>query len=142
MLDPNVILMPLFAMFTLSLIVTLRLAYLRNAAVMSKKVKMSYYETFQGESGESPEMAATSRNYSNLFEAPTLFYLVIVLYYLTMNVDHYAFTMAWGYVAFRYIHTLIHIGPNNVRQRFTAFAVSQIFLLILWVKLAVKLYWM
>lgn len=141
MLDPNAILMPLFAMFTLSLIVLLRLAYLRNKAVMSKKVKMSYYEAFQGESGETSEMVATARNYVNLYEAPAFFYLVVILYYVTAGVDHYALAMAWGYVAFRFIHTLIHIGANNVRQRFVAFAVSQIFLLILWVKLGVQLYW-
>lgn len=141
MLDPNVILMPLFAMLTLSLIVLLRLMYLRNGAMINKKVRMSYYQTFQGESGETPEMIATARNYVNLHEAPTFFYLVIVLYYIRAGVDHYAFAMAWGYVAFRFIHTLIHIGSNNVRQRFVAFAVSQIFLLILWVKLGIQLYW-
>jgi len=141
MIDPNSILLPLFAMFTLSLIVLLRLAYLRNNAVINKKVRMSYYQGFQGESGETPEMVATARNYVNLYEAPTFFYLVIVLYYVTAGVDHFALAMAWGYVAFRFIHTLIHIGSNNVRQRFVAFAVSQIFLLILWVKLGAQLYW-
>jgi hypothetical protein len=139
-MDPNAILMPVFAMVTLSFFVMLRLAYVRNKAVAAKQVTLSYFRVFQGEGSESHEMIAVSRNYANLFEAPVLFYLVTVLYYVSFKVDHVALALTWGFVACRYIHTLVHIGGNDVRQRFMAFAMGQVFLLALWVKLGLAIY--
>lgn len=138
-MEPNAILMPAFALVSLYFIVTARLGYLRLKAVNSGQTKISAFKLMDG-GGETPAMRVVSRNYTNLCEAPILFYAIVILYYITMRVDHLAVGFAWGYVVFRYIHTLIHIGPNDVRLRFTAFLVSQFFLIALWVKLWVALF--
>lgn len=140
MFDPNHMLMPVFALVTLPFIIALRLAYLRNAAVASKKVPLDDFKLLRDTTKHDDTMLAVSRNYINLFEMPVLFYLVVVLYYVTYKADMTALTLAWGYVACRYIHTLVHIGKNEVPLRFAAFGGSVAFLLGLWVKLGLAIY--
>lgn len=140
LVNPNTIFLPLFAMATLSFIVMLRLAYVRSKAVTAKRVSLDYFRVFQGDGGEPHEMVAVARNYANLFEAPVLFYLVTVLYYVSFKVDHVALALSWGFVACRYIHTLVHIGGNDVWQRFMAFAMGQVFLFALWAKFGLAIY--
>ncbi len=67
------ILWPAFALFALTMFSVLRLARMRFAAARAGRVDPRYYKVFRGE-GEPPELAAASRNLTNLFEAPTLFY--------------------------------------------------------------------
>lgn len=140
MFDPNHMLMPVFALVTLPFIVVLRLVYLRLAAIKSKTVPLDDFKLLKDTSKHSDAMLAVSRNYINLFEMPVLFYLVVVLYYVTYKADMAALAFAWGYVACRYIHTLIHIGKNVVRLRAAAFTGSVAFLLGLWIKLALAIY--
>ena len=44
--------------------------------------------------------------------------------------------LAWGYVGARYVHSLIHCSYNDVNHRFATYAVSCVFLLLLWIRLA------
>jgi hypothetical protein len=45
---------------------------------------------------------------------------------------------AWGYVAARVAHAVIHLGSNRVRHRLRAYAASWVFLLALWICVAVR----
>ena len=64
---------PAFALVALTLFSVARLARMRFAAARAGRVDPRYYKVFKGE-GEPPELAATSRNVTNLYEMPTLFY--------------------------------------------------------------------
>jgi hypothetical protein len=46
--------------------------------------------------------------------------------------------VAWSYVALRVGHSIIHLTVNRVPPRFFPFAASNIFLLIMWVRLALS----
>ena len=140
-MDPNVILLPVFAMATLSFIVLFRLGYLLKKAIANKQVSEDYFKVFRGEGSETDQMIAVSRNYINLFEAPVLFYVVMIFFYICFRVDHIALALAWGFVACRYIHTLAHIGANIVRVRAMAFGMGQVFLFALWLKFALSIYY-
>ena len=45
--------------------------------------------------------------------------------------------LAWGYVAMRYLHAYIHLGGNRVRYRMRAYFASWLFLLAMWIYVAV-----
>jgi hypothetical protein len=97
---------------------------------------VSYFRVFQG--SPEPEFAAKpARHFTNLFEAPTLFY-VACLAGMLIGVEGPAFpVLAWGYVAARSVHAFIHLGGNRLRKRILAYFASWLFLVAMWVSLVV-----
>lgn len=128
---------PMFAMVLLSFVVLVLLFRTRTRSVASGAVKASYYKTYQGDT--EPESAhKLTRHFSNLFEAPTLYY-VACLAGLTMHVAELAFLiLAWVYVLARIIHAYIHIGRNKIYPRIYAYFSSWIILLAMWGYLALR----
>jgi len=70
-------------------------------------------------------------NYNHLHEAPTLFYAVAIVLAITGMGDGLNATIAWAYVAFRVLHSLVQATVNKVALRFTLFALSSLALLAL-----------
>jgi hypothetical protein len=122
---------PAFALVALTLAVVFRLARQRFAAARSGRVDPPYYKVFKGE-GEPADVAATARNLSNLYEMPTLFYAGIAIAFAAGRSGTLLVTLAWAYVALRYVHSAIHLTTNKVLWRFRAFAASMFVLLAFW----------
>jgi hypothetical protein len=79
-----------------------------------------------------------AHNYNHLMEQPTLFY-AIALTLAMMGANHPVNVwLAWGYVAFRILHSLIQSTSNVVRYRFWAFALASICLIGLTVHAAAR----
>jgi hypothetical protein len=83
-----------------------------------------------------PGSANPSNNLKNLFEVPVLFYVAVLLALVLMFQDRLLVLLAWGFVAFRAAHSLIHCTYNNVNHRFVAYAVSTLLLALMWFRLA------
>ncbi len=81
-----------------------------------------------------------SDNYMNQFEMPVLFYVLAIIVYLTASVSWAMLVLLCLYVAARVVHAAIQLGRNNVRQRFAAFLVSNLFLAVGWIYLAVRIF--
>jgi hypothetical protein len=88
--------------------------------------------------GEAPgvptDVTVVNRNLMNLLEMPVLFYVVCIAFYVTRHVDPGLITLAWIFVAFRLVHSLIHLTTNRVLQRLTAFALSNVVLVMMWIR--------
>jgi len=88
--------------------------------------------------GEAPgvpaDVTVVNRNLMNLLEMPVLFYVVCIAFYVTRHVDHGLVTLAWLFVALRVLHSLIHLTTNRVLHRLTAFALSNVVLLTMWIR--------
>lgn len=82
-----------------------------------------------------PESAAASNNLKNLFEMPILFYVAALLSLVLMIQDILLVLLAWGFVATRILHSVIHCSYNDVNHRFTVYAASCLFLLFMWIRL-------
>ena len=135
---PNLILYPVFAMFFLVAGVLARMAQLRVGAVGSGEMNVRYYRAYQG--GEEPEhLRVITRHFINLFEVPVLFYVVVILTYITQQVSIWMIVCAWAYVAARYVHSYVHLTSNDVLTRFRVFIASGLILFVLWTSLLVKL---
>jgi len=135
---PNLILYPVFAMFFLVAAVLARMARLRVGAVGSGEVNVKYYRAYQG--GEEPEhIRVVTRHFINLFEVPVLFYVIVVLTYITQEVSYWMVGCAWAYVAVRYAHSYVHLTSNDVLTRFRVFMVSGVILFVMWVSLLIQL---
>jgi len=76
-----------------------------------------------------PKAQWKSHNYNHLMEQPTIFY-AIVLSLAMMGMDQQINVwLAWGYVAFRVLHSLIQCTSNVVRFRLPIFGLASLCLM-------------
>jgi len=126
------ILYPAAALFVLTAAVVFRLAHLRLAAIRRGQVDPRYFRAFRD--GAEPEAAhVAARHLRNLFEAPVLFYAIVIIAFVTGHSGWLPLTLAWLYVAVRAAHSWVHLGSNVVLLRFRLFALSWIVLIALWI---------
>jgi len=78
-----------------------------------------------------------SNAFHNQLEMPILFYVVVILAILTGSADSIMTALAWVYVVLRIVHAAIHTTYNKVLHRFLVYLVSNIVLIVMWVKFAV-----
>ena len=129
------LLFPVLAMVLLTAIVA-RVMYARRIAEMKAR-------------GISPQAVAAARdmagkldntsaadNYRNLFEAPVLFYAAMLTGVVLHAATLWLVTLAWIYVALRYVHSYIHCTYNRVMHRFAVFGLSMFMLVVIWGTLA------
>ncbi|NIP17396.1 MAG: hypothetical protein GWM87_03985, partial [Xanthomonadales bacterium] len=119
------------AMLALTMAVGMRMGYARYTAVRRGEVNPKYYELYKGEEPEG--LRKISRHYVNLLEVPPLFYVVCIIAYVTGQSSTLLLALAWLYVLLRVAHSLIHLGPNIVINRFRVFVLSAVVLTVLMV---------
>lgn len=123
--------LPMSAMVLLTLgtlVITFRS---RIQAVREGAVPPTFYKLYQG--GTEPEYAVKpARHFSNLFEAPTLFYAGCLAAMVTDHGGVVAQALAWAYVGARVVHASIHLGRNQLRKRIAAYFTSWLILVGLW----------
>lgn len=71
-----------------------------------------------------PAVSTPSDNLKNLFEMPTVFYAVVLYLYMTRQVDTAHLVAAWGFFAFRVLHSLVHCTFNFIPLRFFLYVIS------------------
>lgn len=127
---------PLCAMFLLTAIVLVKMIRNRVAAVKSGRVKVGYFKTYDIEAPH--DVIQIGRHFSNLFEAPVLFYVATILGML-LPVEGYVFLgLAWLYVVARVIHAYVHIGSNNLGLRMPIYAFGWFVLTAMWILILIK----
>jgi hypothetical protein len=127
---------PMFAMVVLTTVILVILFRSRMRAVRERKVTMGYFKIYQGQ--VEPEYAAKpARQFSNLFEVPTLFYAACLTAMITQQSGQAIQVLAWVYVAARVIHAGIHLGSNKIQLRITAYFIGWLALLVMWIYLVV-----
>ena len=128
----NILVYPMFAMVLVTATVLGILFRSRVRAVREQKVSTKYFRVYQGET-EPEESAQASQHFSNLFEAPVLFYAACLTAMVTGQKSLLILLLAWVYVAARVIHAVIHLGSNRLRSRIRAYFGSWLVLLALWI---------
>lgn len=127
------LLYPVFVQVFLTFFIVFWMAKERIGAVRDGTV-------VRNEPGQRPtwpkRAAIVSNAYHNQFEMPVLFYAVCAFAMLANGVDSFMLLLAWIYVILRILHAGIHTTYNHVPHRFAMFKLSNIVLLIMWVKLA------
>jgi len=132
------IIYPMLAMVVLTFMVLVALFRSRVKAVREGQVSGYYFKTYQD--GAEPELSAKlSRQFSNIFESPTLFYVVCLAALATAQSTSTFQLMAWSYVILRVAHAYIHTGKNKIRPRLTVYFASWVVLLVMWAYLAIRI---
>lgn len=84
-------------------------------------------------------VAGPSDNLQNLFELPVLFYVLVILLFVTEQVSSGFVAAAWAFVALRALHSTIHCTYNEVLHRFTVYVLSAGVLWGMWAAFAIRL---
>jgi hypothetical protein len=80
------------------------------------------------------KVRAIGDNFSNLFEMPVIFYVIAGVIFLGGHVDMMAVYLAWGFVGFRILHSLIQSTYNNVMHRFGVYLLALLCVLAMGVR--------
>jgi len=78
-----------------------------------------------------PRVRWKADNYNHLFEQPTVFYAVALSLAVIGQGGGLNAKLAWAYVGLRVAHSLLQALWNNIRARFTLFALSAFTLMAL-----------
>jgi hypothetical protein len=138
MTTPEQILMPICVLAIWTFIVLTFIPYKRISATLAKRAHIKDFR--YGESANVPgDVSLWNRDYMNLLELPVLFYVICLALYVTRRVDALHVQLAWGFVAARLAHSLIHLLYNNILHRFLAFGAATLLLLAMWVRFTLSL---
>jgi hypothetical protein len=133
------ILLPAVALVGVTFLVLMQVPIRRFRAAFAGKVDANDFK--YGESDRVPdEVGIPNRNLMNLLEMPVLFYVCCLAFYVTRTTDPVALGTAWAYVVLRVGHSLVHLTYNKVMHRLTLFALSNVVLGALWMKLAATIW--
>ena len=142
-MDYSPILAPVVALVAWTLVVMLWMMVARRKAFA--KMGVSWNTIPRGSrganlDGKAPDEAQwPSHNYNHLMEQPTIFYAIALTLALMDFGGGINAWLAWGYVAFRVIHSIIQGTVNIVAIRFTLFALASLCLIGLTTHAALKI---
>ncbi len=137
------ILAPLVTLVAWTLLVMLWMVIARSAEM--RRLGMTLSNVVPGSRGVDLEGRADARaqwkshNYNHLMEQPTIFYAIAITLALMEMGGGINYWLAWGYVGFRILHSLIQCTINVVKYRFTLFALASLCLFGLTVHAAAQI---
>jgi hypothetical protein len=134
------ILLPTIALALVVLTVWFILMQQRLHHVATHKPKAANFADGESVARYFRPVERPAQNLANLFEMPVLYFALVPLLLLTGQASVVQVGLAWSFVALRALHSLIHIGPNNVQKRFRLYLASCIALSAMWLGFGIDLF--
>jgi hypothetical protein len=138
LVKPNTIFWPVVCQVSLTLIVAVRMYMARVTELRARRVNPQSLATSREAAVHLTNVAAAD-NFRNLFELPVLFFAICPILYVTGHVTPLQLGLAWAFVLFRYMHSLIHVTYNRVMHRFRVYLLGMICVFSMWAVFAVQL---
>ncbi len=119
--DEDLLLLPVLVLAAWSVFMALWMFATRVPAMTRAKLDGKHTEDL---AMLPSQVRAIGSNFSNLFELPIIFYVTAFAIFLAGHVDMTAIYLAWGFVGFRIVHSLIHGTYNNPLHRFAIYMLA------------------
>ena len=133
----QMVLLPVFVQVTLTFGLLFWMAYTRRTSLSRGELKVR--DIALGQSAWPARATQASNSFDSQFQIPVLFYVLVILAWITKQADLLFVVMAWIFVLSRLAHAYIHTTSNNVSTRFNIFALGMMVLLIMWIIFAVRI---
>lgn len=133
----QMILAPLFVQVALTLGLMLLMATRRAKAFRGGLVREENIAL--REPNWPPPALQAAYSYSNQFELPVLFYVLVILALFTKQADLAFVLLSWVFVTLRVLQALVHVTTNKVHYRGLYFGASAIVLIIMWAVFIVRI---
>src|ERR1041385_3507899 len=134
----QMVLLPVFVQVALTLGLLIWMARTRTASVARGETKIR--DIALGQSNWPDQPTQISNCFNSQFQLPLLFYVVVILAWVTRQADVIFVVLEWLFVLLRIGHAYVHTTSNHVPTRFRVFAVGMFVLLIMWVYFAFKIF--
>jgi hypothetical protein len=123
-MDQTEIFRPFFATMVLTLVVWVYMYGRRLPFIFSGGLDPKQMTPLELARISPPQVSNPSDNLKNLFELPTVFYVVVFYIYVTNQVDWAYLWAAWGFFVFRALHSAVHCTFNSIPLRFALYVIS------------------
>ena len=133
----QMVLLPVFVLVGLTFALLLGMASARSQALVKAGEPSSRISRWAAElAGRATQIGNC---FSNQFELPVLFYVLIALALPLRHADLVIVLMSWVFVVTRFVHAGIFVTSNDVQQRSLAWFAGVLVLLAMWVYFALKI---
>src|SRR6185295_8791279 len=132
----RMVLLPVFAQVALTFALLLWMAFARTGSVRRGETKIRDIALGQPAWPEQP--TKVNNCFNSQLQLPLLFYVLVILAWITKQADLLFVVMAWIFVLLRLAHAYIHTTSNHVPTRFKVFAAGMLVLLVMWIIFAVR----
>lgn len=133
----QMVLLPVFVQVALTFALLLWMATVRTASIRRGETKMR--DMALGQPAWPARVTQISNCYHSQLQLPLLFYVLVILAWITRQADLIFVVMAWIFVLSRIAHAYVHTTSNHVPTRFNVFAVGVLVLLVMWVIFAIRI---
>jgi hypothetical protein len=131
------VLLPVFVLVGLTFALLLGMATMRTRAITGGETKMK--DVALGEPNWPTRAAQIGNCFSNQFEIPVLFYILIAIALPLRRADLVIVLLSWVFVVTRFVHAGIFVTSNDLRQRGPAWFAGVLVLFAMWLYFALKL---
>ena len=133
----QMVLLPVFVLVGLTFALLLGMATMRTRALTGGETKMK--DVALGEQNWPTRAAQIGNCFSNQFEMPLLFYILIALALPLHRADLVIVLLSWVFVVTRFVHAGIFVTSNDLRQRGPAWFAGVLVLFAMWLYFALKM---
>lgn len=138
-MKPELIFLPMIAQVMLSGMIWVYMYTTRFKEMKTKRIHPQQVSVNATGAQLLPDSYRVAENFTNQFELPVLFYVLILSLYITGRVDMLYLALCSAFVLLRFVHSFIHVGYNKVIHRFYVYAVGSIILWLMWLLFAVQI---
>jgi hypothetical protein len=131
------VLLPVFVQVGLVFFLLLWMGVARTRALQARETRLK--DVALGQSGWPERVTQIGNCFSNQFEVPVLFYVLIALALPLRHADLFIVLMSWVFVVTRFAHAGIFVTTNRVPQRGMAWFAGVLVLLAMWIYFALKM---
>ena len=133
----QLVLLPVFALVGLTFFLLLWMATARTKALKARETSLK--DIALREPNWPGKATQIGNCFSNQFEIPVLFYILIALALPLHKADLVIVLMSWVFVVTRFIHAGIFTTSNDVRQRGLVWFAGVLVLLAMWIWFALRM---
>jgi hypothetical protein len=133
----QMVLLPVFVLVGLTFFLLLCMAGARRNALVSRETKIR--DIALGQQNWPTRATQIGNCYSNQFELPLLFYILIALALPLRHADFVIVLLSWVFVVTRFVHAGIFVTSNDLGQRSIAWFAGVLVLFAMWVYFALKI---
>jgi hypothetical protein len=133
----QMVLLPVFVLVGLAFFLLLWMATARGQALKGRETSLK--DIALGQPNWPTKTTQIGNCFSNQFEIPVLFYILIALALPLHKADLFIVLMSWVFVVTRFIHAGVFVTSNDVRHRGLLWFSGVLVLLVMWIYFALKI---
>ena len=133
----QMVLLPVFVLVGLTFFLLLWMAGARRGALVGGQTKIR--DIALGQQNWPVRATQIGNCYSNQFEMPLLFYILIALALPLRHADLVIVLLSWVFVVTRFVHAGIFVTSNDLGQRSLAWFAGVLVLFAMWLYFALKI---